>query len=179
MEIEHDFFSRLDRTLDFQINDLKIAFEAVKVPFLIANGCMNVIEFLGGLRNGKLGEPGNAECRFKEGVKLLGSDFGLFRYDAKIADEDDMWDLRCGLTHQYLPKIENISIIVIYDGLASGGRAQQARDEHVSGSVLTVDVSKLLGAIQRARITLMSELKENGSMKASAEIALARLPELW
>jgi len=72
-----DFFENLNHILDFQINDLRHGLELAKANFLVVVGCMNTIEFLGGLRNGELGMKGKSESRFKEGVRLLGGNLGV------------------------------------------------------------------------------------------------------
>ena len=55
----------LDHIVEFQLNDLRKASDLAKANFLVATGCMNTIEFLGGVRNGLLGKPRNVERRFK------------------------------------------------------------------------------------------------------------------
>ena len=70
MYSDEDFFKELDKLLDLQLNDLELALGA-GADILCLVGCFNLIEFIGGILNGKLGERGHAECRFKEGVKLL------------------------------------------------------------------------------------------------------------
>jgi hypothetical protein len=63
----------LDHVMGFQLNDLRKASILATANFLVAVGCMNTIEFLGGVDNGLLGkyEHGIVEKRFKNGVQLL------------------------------------------------------------------------------------------------------------
>ena len=46
-----DFIDNLQHIVNFQMNDLVRSLELAKAKFLVAVGCMNIIEFLGGLRN--------------------------------------------------------------------------------------------------------------------------------
>ncbi len=119
-----NFFENLNHILDFQINDLRRSLELAKANFLVAVGCMNTIEFLGGLRNGELGMKGKSEFRFKEGVRLLGENYGVrFLFPKMVpADEDVMWALRCGLTHQYLPRVKQVGFIFIGAGNVDSNR---------------------------------------------------------
>ena len=192
-----DFFEYLNRVLAFQINDLKRGMELAKANFLVAVGCMNTIEFLGGLRNGELGMRGKSESRFREGIRLLGENTGvrLVLYDTSgssselplpeivPADEDVMWSLRCGLTHQYLPKVRKVGFIFIGAGKSDPYRPFSIIDRengvsHFEPSMLIVDVVSLIEAIEKGCQTLVAELQADEVKKSRAEKALARVPEL-
>jgi len=192
-----DFFDYLQHILDFQMNDLRRSLELAKANFLVAVGCMNTIEFLGGLRNGELGLEHKVESRFKEGVRLLGENtgVGLVLYDTSGSsselplpeivpvDEDVMWSLRCGLTHQYLPKVRQVGFIFIGAGNVDPYRPSSIieRENGVSRiepSMLVVDVASLIEAIEKGYQTLVAELQAGELKKSRAEKALARVPEL-
>ncbi len=81
-----DVLPYLDHVImEFQLNDLRKASVDAKTNFLVAVGCMNTIEFLGGIRSELLGKEnkdlndqvagGVVEFRFKEGVRLLKSEY--------------------------------------------------------------------------------------------------------
>ena len=194
---ESDFFAYLQHILDFQINDLRRSLELAKANFLVTVGCMNTIEFLGGLRNGELGMERKAESRFKEGVRLLGENTGvrLVLYDTNgssselplpeivPADEDVMWSLRCGLTHQYLPKVRQVGFIFIVAGNVDPYRPfgiieRENGVSHIEPSMLIVDVASLIEAIEKGCQTLIAELQADEVKKSRAEKALALVPEL-
>ena len=194
---ESDFFAHLQHILDFQINDLRRSLELAKTNFLVAVGCMNTIEFLGGLRNGELGMKGKSKSRFKEGVRLLGENTGvrLVLYDTsglsselplpKIvpADEDVMWSLRCGLTHQYLPKVRRVGFIFIGAGNVDPCRPfglieRKNGVSYIEPSMLIVDVASLIEAIEKGCQALIAELQADEVKKSRAEKALALVPEL-
>jgi len=185
------FFDKLNHALDSQINDLNRALNDAKANILVAQGCMNTIEFLGGIRNGNLGlEKKSVRDRFLDGVSLLDGDNGvrLLSDLNKPVDTAIMWKLRNGLTHQYLPKIENIPGILIKAGINPGDKndfvADITRDENYvgikdKGWVLVVDLIKLIKAIEEGRINLIEELKSDQAKNLVAEKALSRLPELF
>jgi len=192
-----DFFDYLQHILDFQMNDLRRSLKLAKANFLVATGCMNTIEFLGGLRNGELGLEHKVESRFKEGVRLLGEDTGvrLVLYDTSGSsselplpeivpvDEAVMWSLRCGLTHQYLPKVRQVGFIFIGAGNVDPYRLSSIieRENGVSRtkpSMLIVDVVSLIEAIEKGYQTLVAELRADELKKSRAEKALALVPEL-
>lgn len=182
---EMDFFDYLNRVLAFQINDLRRGLELAKANFLVAVGCMNTIEFLGGLRNGELGMRGKSESRFKEGVRLLGTDYGVQFVYPKIspADEDVMWTLRCGLTHQYLPRVKQVGFIFIGAGKVDPYRPfgmieRLNGTSYIEPPILMVDVAALIEAIENSCETLFTELKTDEWKKSRAEKALSLVPEL-
>ncbi len=194
---EPAFFARLQHILDLQINDLRRSLELAKANFLVAVGCMNTIEFLGGLRNGELGMKGKSKSRFKEGVRLLGKNTGvrLVLYDTsgsssklplpKIVptDEDIMWLLRCGLTHQYLPKVRHVGFIFIGAGNVNPYRPfsiieRENGVSRIEPSMLIVDVASLIEGVEKGYQTLVAELQADEVKKLRAEKALALVPEL-
>jgi hypothetical protein len=179
MDQERDFFENLNHVLDFQINDLRATVKTVKAPFLVASGCMNTIEFLGGIRDGRLGKPGEAKKRFEDGLSLLGSNIGITRFgDEEMTNFDMMWALRNGLTHQYLPEIKPIAMIMIGAGDENEGRMQRSVPLGAVGSVLFVNVNNLLDAIEAGRAALINELTQDEVKRAKALEALSRLPLL-
>jgi len=68
---DEDFFKELNMLLDRQLRDLELVL-GVGADLLCLAGCCNLIEFIGGVWNGKLGERGASRSRFNDGVKLLG-----------------------------------------------------------------------------------------------------------
>ena len=192
-----DFLEYLKHILDFQINDLRRGLELAKANFLVALGCMNTIEFLGGLRNGELGIKGKSESRFKEGVRLLGENIGvrLVSYtttgpgselplpEILSVDEDDMWLLRCGLTHQYLPKVKKVGFIFIGAGKVDPYRPFSIIEREncvsrIEPSMIIMDVALLIEAVERGYKMLVTELKTDEGKKSRAEKALSRVPDL-
>lgn len=190
-----DFFEYLNRVLGFQINDLRRSLELAKANFLVAVGCMNTIEFLGGLRNGELGMKGKSESRFKEGVCLLGENIGVrqvrFTTDGTElslpeivpVDDNTMWSLRCGLTHQYLPKVKQVGFVFIGAGNVDPYRPFSIIERkngvsRIEPSMIIVDVALLIEAIERGYETLVTELKADDERKSRAEKALTLVPEL-
>ena len=81
MEKGNEALENLDKILEFQIKDLTNALYRGNANFLVAQGCMHVIEFLGGIRNGELRKRGKVESRFKEGIRLLGGEYVEFNED--------------------------------------------------------------------------------------------------
>jgi hypothetical protein len=193
---ETDFFTYFQHILNFQLDDLKRGLDG-KANFLVATGCMNTIEFLGGLCNGELGLNGRAESRFKEGIRLLGQNIGvqLVFFDTSSGKPElplpeilpvndvDMWTLRCGLTHQYLPKVKRVGFIWIGAGKKDPYRAFSIIDRQdgvarVEPSMLIVDVAALFEAIERSCQTLFTELHQDKLKRERAQRALSRVPEL-
>jgi len=103
-----DVLPYLDHVImEFQLNDLQKAAIKAKANFLVAIGCMNTIEFLGGIETELLGKKeGKAGDRFKAGIQLLSGEY----VNPPICDEDIMYELRNGLAHQYLASIEKMHI---------------------------------------------------------------------
>lgn len=180
-----DFFENLNHILNFQVNDLRRSLELAKANFLVAVGCMNTIEFLGGLRNGELGMKGKSESCFKEGARLLGENNGIrFIYPKMVpANEDVMWALRCGLTHQYLPMVKQVGFIFIGTGNVDPYRPfgiiqRENGVSRIEPPMLMVDVASVIEAIERGCKILITELKADEQKKSRAEEALSLVPEL-
>jgi hypothetical protein len=92
--------------MEFQLNDLRKASMNAKANFLVAVGCMNTIEFLGGIDNELLGRKSKVWERFRDGVRLLQGEY----INPPNCDEEIMYELRNGLTHQYLASIKKVHI---------------------------------------------------------------------
>ena len=58
MYSDEEFFKVLNKLIDIQLNDIEKSFSA-ETDILCVIGCMNLIEFMGGIRNGKLGQKGS------------------------------------------------------------------------------------------------------------------------
>jgi hypothetical protein len=71
MYTDEEFFEKLNSLINRQLNDLEKALRA-EADVLCLVGCCNLIEFIGGIWNGKLGKPRYMKPRFIDGVKLLG-----------------------------------------------------------------------------------------------------------
>lgn len=159
---------QLDHILEFQLNDLRKGSILATANFLVAVGCcMNTIEFLGGVRNGKLGKRSNhiVESRFKEGVRLLEGEYTTF-------GEDNTYNLRNGLTHQYVPSLKGLNHIDIDIDWKAG------KAIIMDGDKLRLNVAKLVVDLGEAWGRLRCELlQEPGKLKA-AGVALKRLPRL-
>ena len=158
---------RLDHIVGFQLNDLRQASELAKANFLVAMGCMNTIEFLGGVRNGLLGKRGNVERRFKEGVRLL--DQG---YTSSYVGEDAMYELRNGLTHQYVAALPRYPQIFIINNDSN-------RSITVIGSTtIVLNTAGMVRGLENAWKRLRQELEQDQQRLEFAQQALERLPEL-
>lgn len=151
--------------------------------FLVAVGCMNTIEFLGGVRNdelgmsnaekrakdkkakSKVGEEGVVESHFKAGVSLLGGEYITF-------GEGNMYRLRNGLTHQYLLSLQGLACIKIVNDWHAD-RAIFGR-----GDELKLNVAKLIVDLGIAWGRLRCQLWHNDEMLFRVRKALERLPKL-
>ena len=112
-----DVLPYLDHVImEFQLNDLRKASIDAKANFLVAVGCMNAIEFLGGIDNELLGKKNKVRERFRDGIRLLQGEY----VNPPTCDEDIMYELRNGLTHQYLVSIKKAyirHILIVNDWL--------------------------------------------------------------
>lgn len=156
---------QLDHIMSFQLSDLRKGSILATANFLVAVGCMNTIEFLGGVRNGELGQCGKVEPRFTEGVRLLGGEYAVF-------GEGRMYDLRNGLTHQYAPSLKGVAHIAIVNDW-SDGKAIVADDDRV-----ILNVARLVVDLGEAWGRLRCELLRDESKARLADKALSRLPKL-
>ncbi|MBI4339625.1 MAG: hypothetical protein HY680_06685 [Chloroflexi bacterium] len=155
----------LDHIMDFQLNDLGMA-SVAKANFLVAVGCMNSIEFLGGVRNGLLGQAGNVERRFKEGVRLLGQG-----YTSQYLGVDTMYALRNGLTHQYVAGLQSYPQIFITNNDSDPTIV-------IIGNKLVLNVAGMVRDLADAWKRLRQELEQNPQKLELARQGLERLPEL-
>ena len=137
-----DILEYLDHIMGSQLNDLKKAATRAQANFLVAMGCMNTIEFLGGISNELLGKKGKVCHRFRDGVRLLQGEY----INPPTCDEEIMWELRNGLTHQYVASIEKAyirHILVVIDW-----QAEQAIFRDVDE--FTLNVAQLIRDLEMA-----------------------------
>lgn len=167
---DRDVLWRLDHIMTFQLNDLQNASILAKANFLVAVGSMNTIEFLGGVRTGLLGRKGskNVSLRFAEGVRLLGT----VNDEYSKVGEEKMYNLRNGLTHQYVPSLEGLSHIAV----ANDWKDDRAIVEN--GDILVLNVAQLIVDLRMAWRCLRDELQQDSKMLSGAGEALGRLPHL-
>ncbi len=158
---------------EFQLGDIERALGPVaRANFLAAQGLVVCTEFLGGIRNGTLGDeaPGLARKRFDSGLHLLGSN-----YETNAAEA---WLLRCGLLHSYLSrgKPGRDYIITNGPGLEEGFKV---KIEPATGrEQVIVNVARWLGDLKAAYGQLLDELRSNDQMLRRAAQCLERLPGL-
>lgn len=164
------FFERLNHIMEFQLNDLRKASILATANFLVAVGGMNTIEFLGGVRNGELGERGKVESRFKERVRLL----KLVNTEYATAGENCMYALRNGLTHQYIPGLKGFGSITIANDWTDNRALFASKD----GRGLKINVARLVVDLGFAWGVLRSELLSDSAKRGCAARALNRLPKL-
>lgn len=162
-----EIIAQLDHILELQLNDLKNCCNLAKANFLAAVGCMNTIEFLGGVRTGRLAEGGNVEKRFRAGWQLLSE-----VSDAYASHEEDGYALRNGLAHQYVPGLPAYETIVIAND-PSGSQGLI-----IKGGSLSVNAARLVSDIELAWQRLRTELAGDQAKVGQVSNALARLPEL-
>jgi hypothetical protein len=159
--------NQLDHIMNFQLNDLRKSSICATANFLVAIGCMNTLEFLGGVSNGMLGVEGKGvvEKRFKEGVSLLGGEYTKF-------GKKKMYNLRNGLTHQYIPSLKGISSIYIVNNWSSPRAIVSKGDD------LTLNVAKLIKDLETAWEGLRKSLQQDMPKLGVAGQALSKLPRL-
>ncbi|MFC2004629.1 hypothetical protein ACFLUY_00215 [Chloroflexota bacterium] len=145
-------------------------------------GCMNLVEFLGGVHTGKIGVSGAAEKRFKQGVELLGE-----RYSEKtLRNANIMWNLRNALVHQYIPedKINNIGILNLW-----GKKFWSFADEHMirpphyktGGKIpfaTNIHTDFLLADLVKAKEKLIEEIKENEKLRNKLKLIFWWMPKI-
>jgi hypothetical protein len=182
-----EFFTYLNRIFDIQISNLKKSLELASANFLVAVGCMNTIEFLGGLQNGELASPGvgNEKRRFKTGVLLIGNPNGVYLlgFPDKPASLKTMWLLRCSLTHEYIPKLDDINTIIIFKDekcvpTTAAKIVQHNGVDSVSSPVLAVNLTTLIGAIEKGRTDLINQLMADKIKLRAVKDLLHNLPRL-
>ena len=157
--------------MEFQLNDLRKVSMDVGANFLVAIGCMNTVEFLGGIESELLGKKeGKAGDRFKAGVRLLSGEY----VNPPICDEDMMYELRNGLTHQYLASIRKMYTRHIL--IENDWQTEQAifRD----GNEFTLNVAQLVRDLGMAWGKLRTELGGDSAKLARLANLLNSLPIL-
>jgi len=160
---DNSFFAKLDHILQLQLGDLKRSHSA-RAHFLVILGCMHAVEFLGGVRIGKLGLPRNVKSRFVEGVRLLGGTYEDF-------GEERMWQLRNSLTHEYGAKVRPFNRIRI-------GNTVAAEKDGAEKHTLDIDVMSFISALEEAANRLKAELRQDNDMMSTAKTALSRIADL-
>lgn len=153
---------------EFQLSDLKKASVRAEANFLVAIGCMHTIEFLGGIDTELLGKAGNVEKRFKAGVRLLSGEY----INPPTCDEEIMYEIRNGLTHQYLVSIKNVRRFSV----ANDWQAKWAiiRD----GNNFTLNVAQLIQDLEMAWARKWVDLEDNSHKLPKLAELLNSLPYL-
>ena len=158
---------KLDYIVGFQLSELREASNFAKSNFLVATGCMNTVEFLGGVRNGMLGKRGNVELRFKEGIRLLGQG-----YVSSLVGEDAMYALRNGLTHQYVAELQEYPQIYVIN------KDSYPSITIIGSATIVLNVAGIVRDLEDAWNRLRQELEQDPQMLELARQSLERLPEL-
>lgn len=177
---DEEFFRELNRLLDLQLNDIKRSFEA-GADVLCLVGCMNFIEFLGGIRTAKIGERGFAETRFKKGVELLSE-----RYTRKSLGADTLWNIRNALVHQYIPEARDNNIGIF---LLIGKKFRAFTDEHAitsphfktGGKIPSqtqIVTEFLIADLEKARTQLIEELENDDTLRRKFRMDLWWMPKV-
>lgn len=180
MFTDEELFTELNRLLDLQIGDIKKAYDA-GADVLCLVGCMNLIEFMGGIRTGKIGSSGNAERRFRKGVELLSE-----RHNGKYLGASTLWNLRCGLVHQFIPedRDNNIGIFLLW-----GKKFRMFDDEHAlrpphfkTGGKIPFETSIitqfLIEDLEKAREMLVDEIRQNDGLRNKLCMTLWWMPRV-
>lgn len=168
MANDRNTLEQLEKIREFQIEDLKKSLELGKANFLVAVGCMNTIEFLGGVDNGELGQPGMVECRFRAGVRLLNGEY----MNPPNCDEGIMYRLRNGLLHQYLPSLKGIREIKIINNPQYDWAIYRSQDK------FKLNVARLVCDLEVAWQRILNELPANKTKFDLVRRRLAKLPKL-
>lgn len=160
-----ELLEQLHRIRDCQMGDLRRALFDAQANFLVAGGCMNIIEFLGGLQNGELGDPdGRTRNRFLAGVKFLAGEYAAF-------GGQHLYGVRCGLNHQYLYEDPRYSDLQI--SAAVRKPALQS-----AGATLTLNVGQLVDDLGFAWDRLLRLVSTDADAEERVRGCLARLPRL-
>lgn len=181
MYTDEEFFEVLNKLIDLQLADIEKSLSA-EADVLCLVGCMNLIEFLGGIRNGKLGKKGAAENRFKEGVRLLGDRWT----NENLMGENTMWNLRNALVHQYIPEATESDIGIFH---ILGSHTIRFIDYHAirpphfktGGRIpksTQIWIEKLINDLKDSREKLIHELTENDDIRNKLIMTLWWLPKL-
>lgn len=175
MKIERGFLIELEDILEFHFEGLEAI--SAKFELLCLIGCMNMIEFIGGIYNGKLGIGGKEALRFKEGVRFLG---GIYS-DSRILGEKRMWELRCAVTHQYIPEICDIEVIKVGKVYCVGQTNKKSKEvlaniKDKNRFLLEIKLDKLVSDLKEASLRLIKQLKEDKGMRDIADKQFNKLP---
>jgi len=157
-----------DVIMKSQLNDLRKASMDAEANFLVAIGCMHTIEFLGGIDTALLGKKGNVERRFKAGIRLLSGEY----INPPICDEEIMYELRNGLTHQYLASIKDVRYITMVNDW------QEEQAIFKDGNSFTLNVAQLIKDLGMAWVELRTSLETDKDKLARLAILLNSLPIL-
>ena len=152
----------------FQLNDLRKASMDAKANFLVAIGCMHTIEFLGGVDTELLGKEGHVRDRFEAGTRLLSGEY----INPPTCDEKIMYELRNGLTHQYLVSIRSVRHILI----VNDWKAAKAifRDD----KLFTLNIAQLIKDLEMAWCKLRTNIEKDRDKLARLSVLLNSLPIL-
>ncbi len=141
---------------------------------------MNLIEFIGGILNGSLGVRGHEKARFKDGIRFLG---GIYA-DPNILGVTRMWQVRCAVTHQYVPSILDTEII----NLGSFGVIKHINKtpreilrniKDVNRFIVDLKVNEIVIALKKASFELTERLKEDSATRDTAQKQFEKLPTLF
>jgi hypothetical protein len=180
MYTDESFFKQLKIILDQQSDDIFKTWN-VHADMLCLVGCMNMIEFIGGVLNGKLGLEHKAKCRFQAGFELFSDDWkrGIFSKSRIIFDKDDMWELRCSLTHEHTPKALKYQAVILI-GTEHRETIWYDKDQSIGTpderSIVSLPVEGLMIELAYTRKKLISLLEQDKSIREKANEALSRLP---
>ena len=183
MYTDEVFFKQLNVILDQQTDDIWKARDA-HTDMLCLVGCMNMIEFMGGVSNGKLGLKGEVKCRFQAGFDLFSDAWmrGGFSEGCVILDKDVMWDLRNSLVHQYTPKARKYQAIIVkgteHKDIVFSYGEEQSNGTTDDRLIVSFPIDGLIIELSDARQKLLNLLKQNKTIRDRANKALSRLPEI-
>lgn len=159
--------------VDFQLGDIERALTPVaRANFLATQGLVICTEFLGGIRNGTLGDErrGLAKARFETGLQLLGEQYKT--------NADEAWLLRCGLLHSYLPRGKPGRDYVIANDPQLPVGFQMARDTQTGREKVLVNAPAWLQDLRVGYAKLLDELQSDQQMQRKALECFSRLPGL-
>ena len=155
---------------EFQIRDLVRASWDAKANFLVAVGCMNTIEFLGGIDNGLLGKRNKVWERFRDGVRLLQGEY----INPPNCNEEILYELRNSLTHQYLVAIKKVYIRHIV--IVSDWETKQAIFRDIDE--FTLNVAQVIQDLGMAWAKLRTNLEKDNAKLVRVSTLLNALPIL-
>lgn len=171
------FLPTLENVIKLQLEDLEHC--CAKAELLCLIGCVNLIEFIGGILNGSLGVRGHEKARFIVGIRLLG---GIYS-NSEILGESRMWQLRCAVTHQYVPSISDTEMI-IFGNYAVIKQIEKKPKEIIRSLkdknryMVDLNVSNLVSDLKKASFNLIERLKEDSEIRDTAQRQFNILPTL-